>query len=232
MSCCREYAQTISEYLDGALDKKEQRLLLEHIEGCEACRTYLGELAAMHDALAQLPEAELPTGFHEGVMEKVRAKKRAKKTSFWKRYTAAACAAIVLVGAVRLAPFFGAGSSAVNETADGMMVAGGAEQRTAQYAEPEDAPEASGYMLDVQTVQSAESKEMAVEDAEAVKMSLPVVRGENVRETLRALGAEESGELLLVPVEVLENLPEGLTLEGEFDASGELILVLVEEVAA
>lgn len=230
MSCCREYTQTISEYLDGTLDEKEQRLLLEHIEGCEACRAYLGEIAAMHDALAQLPEAELPEGFHEGVMEKVRAKKRAKKTAFWKRYTAAACAAIVLVGAVRLAPFFGAGSSVANEPAGGMMMEGGAEPRAAQYAETENTQE--NYMLDLQTVQSAESKEMAVEDAEAKETDLPVVRGENVRETLRALGAEESGELLLVPAEVLENLPEGLTLEGEFDAGGELIPVLVEEVAA
>ncbi len=245
MSCCKEYAQSISEYLDGALNEKEQQLLLEHMEGCEKCRNYLAELAAMHDALSESEEIALPEGFHENVMNRVRAKKRAKKTMLWKRYAAvAACAAIVLVGAVRLMPHFGA-DSAAPETADmvggaamenGMAVeeeapqaaAGGSVQRAAEDAEN------YSYVLDSGAALKTESAEAPEAEAQMEEVSFPVVRGENVRETLLSLGAQElSGPpWLLVPVEVLENLPEGLTLEGEYDKTAELITVLPEEVTA
>lgn len=251
MSCCKEYAQSISEYLDGALNEKEQQLLLEHIEGCEGCRAYLAELAAMRDALAELPEAELPEGFHASVMEKVKAKKRAKRALLWKRYVpAAACAAIVLLAAARLMPDFGASSSAP-ETADMAMdmmaeggaaeeeapaAAGGSEQRTTEYAVTESAQENLSHHLDAEPAaqNDAEPKETPVEDAEAEKASLPTVRGENVYKTLLALGAQElsGAPWLLVPAEVLENLPEGLELVGEFDAERELVPVMVEEVAS
>lgn len=249
MSCCKEYAQSISEYLDGALNEKEQQRLLAHIESCEGCRAYLGELAAMQDALAKLPEVELPEGFHKGVMEKVRTKKRAKKAALWKRYAAvAACAAIVFAGAVRLMPDLGAGSAApeaadmaANVTESGAAedaqvpaAAGGAERKSSTYAVTESTAENFSYQLDTEAVQSAEPQESPAEE-EAEQESLPVVRGENAREMLLSLGAQEPGGgawLMLVPAEVLENLPESLELDGEFDASEELILVLIEEVAA
>ena len=124
MNCCKEYAQTISEYLDGALGENERAQLLEHLENCEGCRAYLAELAAMHDALAETGEVELPAGFHESVMAKVHAKARAKKLSVWKRYAAvAACAAIVFAGALRLMPDFAAKSAAPEAAAGGADMA-------------------------------------------------------------------------------------------------------------
>ena len=251
MSCCKEYAQTISEYLDGALAENEQQRLLEHMEHCEKCCAYLGELAAMHDALSDLPEAELPVGFHESVMEKVRAKKRAKKTMLWKRYAAvAACAALVFVGAMRLMPDFGANSAETEAAAGGADIAAQMEEGAVSPAEApaaaetpslgggmravEDAVEGQrGYSYASETELLADSEPMEkVESGE--ELPFPVVRGENVRETLLALGATEpSGPpWLLVPVEVLESLPEGLTLEGEYDETAELITVIPEEVAA
>ena len=237
MNCCKEYAQTISEYLDGALGENERAQLLEHLENCEGCRAYLAELAAMHDALAETGEVELPAGFHESVMAKVHAKARAKKLSVWKRYAAvAACAAIVFAGALRLMPDFAAKSAAPEAAAGGadmaMQVAESAAEAPAAAEVGgaralEDAKE-YGYMAETELFADA----ALTEEAEAgEEIALPVIRGENARETLLSLGAQEDGELLLVPVEALENLPEGLTLEGEFDANGDIIPVLVEEVA-
>ena len=237
MNCCKEYAQTISEYLDGALGENERAQLLEHLENCEGCRAYLAELAAMHDAFAETGEVELPAGFHESVMAKVHAKARAKKLSVWKRYAAvAACAAIVFAGALRLMPDFGAKSAAPEAAAGGadmaMQVAESAAEAPAAAEVGgaralEDAKE-YGYMAETELFADAALTEEAEAEEEIV---LPVIRGENARETLLSLGAQEDGALLLVPIEALENLPEGLTLEGEFDANGDLIPVLVEEVA-
>ncbi|MBQ1242313.1 MAG: zf-HC2 domain-containing protein [Oscillospiraceae bacterium] len=240
MNCCKEYAQTISEYLDGALGENERAQLLEHLESCEGCRAYLAELAAMHDALAETGEVELPAGFHESVMAKVHAKARAKKLSVWKRYAAvAACAAIVFAGALRLMPDFGAKSAAPEAAAGGadmaMQVAESAAEAPAAAEEGgaralEDKKE-YGYMAETELFADAALTKEAEAAEAGEEIALPVIRGENARETLLSLGATEDGELLLVPVEALENLPEGLTLEGEFDASGDLIPVLVEEVA-
>lgn len=237
MNCCKEYVQTISEYLDGALGENERAQLLEHLESCEGCRAYLAELAAMHDALAETGEVELPAGFHESVMAKVHAKARAKKLSVWKRYAAvAACAAIVFAGALRLMPDFAAKSAAPEAAAGGadmaMQVAESAAEAPAAAevggARALEDKKEYGYMAETELFADA----ALTEEAEAgEEIALPVIRGENARETLLSLGATEDGELLLVPVEVLENLPEGLTLEGEFDVSGDLIPVLVEEVA-
>lgn len=237
MNCCKEYAQTISEYLDGALGENERAQLLEHLESCEGCRAYLAELAAMHDALAETGEVELPAGFHESVMTKVHAKARAKKLSVWKRYAAvAACAAIVFAGALRLMPDFGAKSAAPEAAAGGadmaMQVAESAAEAPAAAevggARALEDTKKYGYMAETELFTDA----ALTEEAEAgEEIALPVIRGENARETLLSLGAQEDGELLLVPVEALENLPEGLTLEGEFDTNGDLIPVLVEEVA-
>jgi len=251
MSCCKEYAQTISEYLDGALAENEQQRLLEHMEHCEKCRAYLGEIAAMHDALAEAEEVALPAGFHESVMNKVRAKRKAKKTMLWKRYAAvAACAALVFVGAMRLMPDFGANSAETEAAAGGADMAAQMEEGAVSPAEApaaaetpslgggmraaEDAvEEQKGYSYASETELLADAA--LTEEAEAgEEIVLLVIRGENARETLLALGATElSGPpWLLVPVEVLENLPEGLTLEGEYDETAELITVLPEEVAA
>lgn len=237
MNCCKEYAQTISEYLDGALGENERAQLLEHLENCEGCRAYLAELAAMHDALAETGEVELPAGFHESVMAKVHAKARAKKLSVWKRYAAvAACAAIVFAGALRLMPDFAAKSAAPEAAAGGadmaMQVAESAAEAPAAAevggARALEDKKECGYMAETELFTDATLTEEAEAEEE---IALPVIRGENARETLLALGAQEDGALLLVPVEALENLPEGLTLEGEFDANGDLIPVLVEEVA-
>lgn len=237
MNCCKEYAQTISEYLDGALGENERAQLLEHLENCEGCRAYLAELAAMHDALVETGEVELPVGFHESVMAKVHAKARAKKLSVWKRYAAvAACAAIVFAGALRLMPDFAAKSAAPEAAAGGadmaMQVAESAAEAPAAAevggARALEDAKKYGYMAETELFTDAALTEEAEAEEE---IALPVIRGENARETLLSLGAQEDGALLLVPVEALENLPEGLTLEGEFDASGDLIPVLVEEVA-
>ena len=244
MNCCKEYAQTISEYLDGALGEAERAQLLEHLESCEGCRAYLGELAAMRDALRKMPEAELPAGFHEGVMAKVHAKKRAKKLSVWKRYAAvAACAAIVFAGAVRLMPDFGAKSAAPEAAVGGADMAmqmenaaetpAAAEEGGVRAVEDAVTEEQKSYTYSSETEFFADEAPMEKAESEAGEMPLPSVRGENVRETLLALGAKElSGPpWLLVPVEVLENLPEGLELVGEYDETAEFVPVLPEEVA-
>ncbi len=252
MSCCKEYAQSISEYLDGALKEKEQQLLLEHMGNCELCRAYLAELTAMRDALAELPEVELPEGFHESVMEKMRAKKRAKKTLLWKRYAAiAACAALVFLGSVRLMPEFGANSAAPEAAAGGADMAAQAEEGAAPAETPAAAENQSiaggeiravedavqdhkEYSYTAETEFFADTEPMEKAETEVEDLPLPVIRGKNVRETLLALGAKElSGPpWLLVPVEVLEALPEGLKLIGEYDATLEFVTVLPEEVEA
>lgn len=84
--------------------------MLAHVSECEKCRRLLGELTALHAALGELEDEDVPAGFTEGVMAAVRAEKAAKKPqtkkrSAWRRWMPmAACAAIVALAAAVTIP--------------------------------------------------------------------------------------------------------------------------------
>lgn len=109
MKKCEEFAPLLSAFVDGELTEEERAEVLAHVSECEKCRRLLGELTALHAALGELEDEDVPAGFTEGVMAAVRAEKaampRMKKPSAWRRWMPmAACAAIVALAAAVTIP--------------------------------------------------------------------------------------------------------------------------------
>lgn len=74
---CEEYRQLLSARLDGELSPQEEKALEEHLAVCPACRADEAQLAAIQAAFKQLEDVEVPEGFAQSVMERVRAEKKA-----------------------------------------------------------------------------------------------------------------------------------------------------------
>ena len=109
MKKCEEFAPLLSAFVDGELTEEERAEVLAHVSECEKCRRLLGELTALHAALGELEDEDVPAGFTEDVMAAVRAEKaampRMKKPSAWRRWMPmAACAAIVALAAAVTIP--------------------------------------------------------------------------------------------------------------------------------
>ena len=85
MKECEEFAPLLSAFVDGELTEEERAEVLAHVSECEKCRRLLGELTALHAALGELEDEDVPAGFTEGVMAAVRAEKAAKKPQAKKR---------------------------------------------------------------------------------------------------------------------------------------------------
>ena len=66
-----EYKEKLSALLDEELDEREKAEVLAHLNVCEACRTYLIELTAVHDALNRMDTPSVPEGFAAGVMARL-----------------------------------------------------------------------------------------------------------------------------------------------------------------
>ena len=64
---CDHVVEMVTDFLDGALDPADERDLLEHLNGCDGCSTYveqyrqavrtLGELSAEDPTTTLTPEA-------------------------------------------------------------------------------------------------------------------------------------------------------------------------------
>ncbi len=109
MCDCDRALELISLSIDGGLTADEGRELDEHLEHCGACRSLARDLAELHAAMPE--EEEVPAGFHQAVMDRVRESKvvplAPKRKRQWKSWAAmAAVFAVVLIGAQGLPDLF------------------------------------------------------------------------------------------------------------------------------
>jgi len=68
---CDDVRGLFSEIYDDVAD--EQAALLSHIENCPECKAEYESYSKLFDELKELPEPELPIGFHDSIMEKIQA---------------------------------------------------------------------------------------------------------------------------------------------------------------
>ncbi len=105
MLTCKEFEARISALIDDELTGRERIETLEHLDGCLECRACWEDFLAIRDAIGA-QEQDVPAGFAEAVMARVRETKQEnmperKVLRFpqWKRFAAlAACCAVVLLG--------------------------------------------------------------------------------------------------------------------------------------
>jgi anti-sigma factor RsiW len=95
----------LSALLDGELSDAERAEVLAHLDACEECRVYYAELCALHDAMGDLDEVEVPENFAAGVLARLHedAAPKKKPAGMWRKWGAlAACAAVVVLAAAVL----------------------------------------------------------------------------------------------------------------------------------
>lgn len=101
MNECERFEEMISALLDGELSAEEEAEVRAHMEHCPECR-------AMYEAFAAVGEAigtqEVPATLHSGIMDKVHAAEKARRTQHTivrlRPILAAAACLIVVVGTV------------------------------------------------------------------------------------------------------------------------------------
>ena len=99
---CLETLEYISRHFDGDLSQSEENELKKHIESCESCRREFEDIQQIFAELKNEKQAELPSNFHEELMEKLENQKvvplkTAKKNKInYRKYMAAAASFIVL----------------------------------------------------------------------------------------------------------------------------------------
>jgi anti-sigma factor RsiW len=70
---CRELVELVTDYLEGTLPRRQRRRFEQHISGCDACTTYLGQMRATIELTGRLraedldpdAEAELLAAFRD-----------------------------------------------------------------------------------------------------------------------------------------------------------------------
>lgn len=103
---CEKLLEMISPYLDGELQESEREEFLAHMEQCPQCKKEVEELEQLLHDFSEIPEVELPEGFHEELMVKIKDSVvvpisiQKKKNTPWRKIIAVAAvfAIVVIVG--------------------------------------------------------------------------------------------------------------------------------------
>lgn len=99
---CDKVKELLWTYLENKTTAEETAEIETHLEGCAACREELAQQKEIKNALASLPDEELPEGYHTELMQKLQAERKivpfpAKKKHVWKQMSMIAAAVLVVV---------------------------------------------------------------------------------------------------------------------------------------
>ena len=79
MLSCRELAELITDYLEGALSLPDRVRFQLHLGLCRHCRAYLRQLKETAAALHQLPAAPLPPELEAELLHRFQGWKQQKR---------------------------------------------------------------------------------------------------------------------------------------------------------
>ena len=99
---CDKVKELLWAYLENKTTAEETPEIETHLEGCAACREELAQQKEIKNALASLPDEELPEDYHTELMQKLQAERKvvpfpAKKKHGWKQMSMIAAAVLVVV---------------------------------------------------------------------------------------------------------------------------------------
>lgn len=99
---CDKVKELLWAYLENKTTAEETAEIETHLEGCAACREDLAQQKEIKNALASLPDEELPEDYHTELMQKLQAERKvvpfpAKKKHGWKQMSMIAAAVLVVV---------------------------------------------------------------------------------------------------------------------------------------
>jgi len=83
---CKSFQALFSEYYDDCLPKEVPRAVVEaHLKECAICAAEYKKYAQILDEVQNLPDVDIPPGFHESLMEYVNARKHDNAQSVTRR---------------------------------------------------------------------------------------------------------------------------------------------------
>lgn len=192
MANCEFYLKLMSQSLDGPLTAEAQQALDQHLSQCPDCRVLYRQLCEIHNEFSSWEEREVPEGFAQGVMDRVRAleeqSKRPKVIPLWKRPqfkalgSIAACA-VLCIGIWRMdllqnpqSP--GQAADSGNAAASTTLTTGAADTADTSTAATTTAPatpaeEPQTKLLDAPTAENA-AQPAAVAAGEDLAQNMPI----------------------------------------------------------
>lgn len=219
MKYCEEYAALLDLFVDGELAGPEMEQVRDHLAECPGCRAYVDDALAIRAGFPDVEETDVPEGFAEGVMERVRedsardqkiVKLRRRGIRRWMGTAAALAACCALVILVRTGPGNESAVPAGEDSAacDTAGIAESGEAGIAPQAAPESAEAPKEDVLEAGP--AARSKAMDLYNNEQVLAVAPTAGAapaaaapeaamdDSAREEMDALylTAEEAGDLL------------------------------------
>lgn len=95
---CEEARSMLDAFVDGELSARQERALMEHAAGCEACGKEIEAAILLRDALKDMDqEVSVPLEAQAAWRRAVRAEAGRRRARRWTRYACGAAAALVLV---------------------------------------------------------------------------------------------------------------------------------------
>ena len=178
MKYCNDYAAPLDLYVDGELSPEEMSRVRDHLEQCPGCRAYVDDALAIRAAFPDAEDVEVPAGFAQGVMARIRteavsqaeATPKKKQPTPWRKVlpTLAACCALVIL--LRNVPGMFSGQKAETPAAmDTASLAMTTESAAEEKAEA--AVEEPAAMMDRQMV--ADNSIALTEDAAPAECAEP-----------------------------------------------------------
>ncbi len=227
MANCEYYLELMSQSLDGELTAQTQQALSDHLDQCAHCRFLYQQLQDIHSELSSWEEQDVPEGFTQGVMDRVREleqPKHAKITPLRKRPqfkalgSIAACALLCLgIWRMNLLETSPAADTAAGTTTESSIALadGIADSVTAVSAAEPQAKLAATPAVNVPMAAETEEKPQAFS---LERGQLPDITA-LIQSVTDALGAAP-GALL-----VLEEIPQ--ELEGDWSSTADGLAFLV-----
>jgi len=74
---CRELVELVTDYLEGALSRRDRKRFDAHIGGCDGCRAYLAQMRATIRVTGRLTEEQIPAPARDKLLEVFREWKTA-----------------------------------------------------------------------------------------------------------------------------------------------------------
>ena len=69
---CREMVELVTDYLEGALSRRERRRFERHIAGCDGCTAYLDQMRQTLRVVGSLSEETIPADARDALLHAFR----------------------------------------------------------------------------------------------------------------------------------------------------------------
>ena len=66
---CQEIVELVTDYIEGALPRRDRKRFEEHIAGCDGCRTYLAQMRTTIIRVGRLTEETIPPAARDKFLE-------------------------------------------------------------------------------------------------------------------------------------------------------------------